>query len=117
MVPMTDLHPADFYETDLDDLRRAELRETEYGDMPGDLAEVLDEWLHDEHGVISSHHRVGSFLDRLAAAGYRVTKIEAPSFEEVLPLKVGAVVGFHVEKCTCLTAEGMVVHSDPRCAG
>lgn len=76
----------DDYEPDLDDLPRSQLREGALGDMPGDVADVLDEWLHDEHGVISSHHRLGSFLDRLAAVGYRVTKIEVPSFEELLPV-------------------------------
>jgi hypothetical protein len=53
--------------------------------MPGVVADVLDDWLHDKHGVISSHHHVGSFLDRLAAAGYRVTKTGVPEFEELLP--------------------------------
>lgn len=71
---------------DLDRMRRADLRETELGDMPGDVAEVLDDWLHDEHGVISSHHHVGSFLDRLAAVGYRVTRIDpGPPIERLLP--------------------------------
>lgn len=70
------------YEPDLDDLRRDQLHEL---GMPGDVADVLDDWLHDEHGVMSSHHHVGSFLDRLAAVGYRVTKIEVLSFEELLP--------------------------------
>lgn len=83
---MTDLRPDDLYETDLDSLRRDQLRETEYGDMPGDLAEVLDDWLHREHGVLSSHHRVGSFLEELAARGYRVTRIDpGPPIEQLLP--------------------------------
>jgi hypothetical protein len=74
------------YEPDLDDLPRSELREGSLGDMPGDVADVLDEWLASQHGVFSSHHGVGSFLDSLAAAGYRVTRIDpGPSFDELLP--------------------------------
>lgn len=70
---------------DLDRLPRAELRETEWGDMPGDVADVLDDWLHRNHGVLSSSHNVGDLLDSLAAAGYRVEKIKAPDFAELLP--------------------------------
>jgi hypothetical protein len=77
------------YEPDLDDLPRSELREGVLGDMPGDVADVLDDWLHEQHGVTSSHHGVGSFLDGLAAVGYRVTQIEpGPSIEELLPTSV-----------------------------
>jgi hypothetical protein len=79
------INPEDF-EPDLDDPPRSELREGPLGDMPGDVADVLDDWLHEQHGVTSSHHGVGSFLDGLAAVGYRVTRIETgPSFEELLP--------------------------------
>jgi hypothetical protein len=78
------INPED--EPDLDDLPRSQLREGSLGDMPGDVADVLDDWLHEQHGVTSSHHGVGSFLDGLAAVGYRVTKIDpGPSFEELLP--------------------------------
>jgi hypothetical protein len=71
------------FERDLDDLRRDQLHEL---GMPGDVADVLDGWLATQHGALSSHHGVGSFLDGLAAVGYRVTKIErGPSFEELLP--------------------------------
>jgi hypothetical protein len=71
---------------DLDSLPRAELREGELGDMPGDVADVLDEWLT-QHGVMSSNHGVGAFLDALAAVGYRVTKIDpGPPIEELLPV-------------------------------
>ncbi len=70
---------------DLDRMPRAELRETELGDMPGDVAEALDDWLHRNHGVLSSSHNVGDFLDELAARGYRVTKIEVPTFDDLLP--------------------------------
>ena len=69
----------------LDRLPRAELAETELGPMPYDLAQVLDTWLHTQHGMISGRHCVGAFLDELAAAGYRVTPIEAPAFEQLLP--------------------------------
>lgn len=75
-------NPEDF-EPDLDDLRRDQLHEL---GMPGDVADVLDEWLVTQHGVMSSHHGVGSFLDGLAAVGYRVTPIDpGPSIEELLP--------------------------------
>lgn len=71
---------------DLDRLPRAELAETELGDMPYDVAKVLDIWLHEQHGVTSSHHGVGAFLDELAAAGYRVTAIDpGPPIEQLLP--------------------------------
>ena len=77
--------PQDF-EPHLDDLRRDQLWETEHGDMPGHVANVLDDWLLEQHGVTSSRHGVGSFLDGLAAVGYRVTRIDpGPSFEELLP--------------------------------
>jgi hypothetical protein len=71
------------YEPDLDDLPRAQLRE--FGDMPGDVADVLDEWLAAQHGVFSSHHGVGSFLDGLAAVGYRVTPIPQSDIADLLP--------------------------------
>jgi hypothetical protein len=74
-------NPEDF-EPDLDNLRRDQLHEL---GMPGDVADVLDGWLHEQHGVMSSHHGVGSFLDALAAVGYRVTRIEVPAFDELLP--------------------------------
>lgn len=77
------INPEDF-EPDLDDVPRSGLRE--FGDMPGDVADVLDQWLFEQHGVASSHHGVGSFLEALAAVGYRVTPIDrGPSFEELLP--------------------------------
>jgi hypothetical protein len=79
----------DTCETDLDSLPRSELGETELGDMPYDVAKVLDIWLHEQHGVMSSHHGVGAFLDELAAAGYRVTAIDpGPPIEELLPASV-----------------------------
>lgn len=75
------INPEDF-EPDLDDLRRDQLHEL---GMPGVVADILDDWLVSQHGVMSSHHGVGAFLDELAARGYRVTKIEVPAFEELLP--------------------------------
>lgn len=73
------------YEPDLDDLPRSQLREGLLGDMPGDVADVLDEWLFEQHGVASSHHHVGAFLEMLADRGYRVTPIEKPAFDTLLP--------------------------------
>jgi hypothetical protein len=73
------------YEPDLDDLPRSQLREGSLGDMPGDVADVLDDWLATQHGVFSSHHGVGSFLDGLAAVGYRVTPIAPSDFADLLP--------------------------------
>lgn len=58
---------------DLDDVRRAELPE-----MPSAVAHVLDDWLMRKHGVMSSAHGVGLFLDLLAAEGYRVGPIVVP---------------------------------------
>jgi hypothetical protein len=75
-------NPEDF-DPDLDDLRRDELHEL---GMPGVVADVLDDWLAEQHGVYSSRRGVGAFLDELAARGYRVTPIEVPSFEELLPV-------------------------------
>ena len=72
-------------EPDLDNLPRAQLREGTLGDMPGDVADVLDDWLHQCHGILSSHHNVGVFLDLLAATGYRVTPIHpGPPLEQLL---------------------------------
>jgi hypothetical protein len=62
---------------DLDALTRDQLAE-----LPGPeraVADVLDDWNHREHGVMSSNHGVGLFLDLLATEGYRVTPIEAIS--------------------------------------
>lgn len=73
-------------EHDLDDLTRGQLHEL---GMPGVVSDILDDWLHEQHGVTSSHHGVGAFLDALAAAGYRVTAIDpGPSFEELLPASI-----------------------------
>ncbi|TDD37851.1 hypothetical protein E1287_07280 [Actinomadura sp. KC06] len=82
---MTYINPED-YEPDgeaLDRMTRAQLAE-----LPGPertVADVLDEWNRREHGVISSSHGAGLFLDLLAAEGYRVTPIDAPDLSELLP--------------------------------
>jgi len=52
----------------LDDLPRGELDQANAA-----LAEVLDEWLMRLHGLSSSAHGVGLFLDLLDDAGYKVT--------------------------------------------
>lgn len=72
-------------DVDLDRLPRAELAETQHGNMPAVVAAVLDQWLFEQHGVASSHHNVGAFLDALAADGYRVTRVEAPEFDQLIP--------------------------------
>ena len=70
-------------EPDLDDMTCAQLYEV--GDMPGVVAAVLDDWLHQCHGVLSSSHNTGTFLDLLAAGGFRVTPIDpGPSIDELL---------------------------------
>jgi hypothetical protein len=56
---------------DLDQLTRDQLADL---DGPAHaVAAVLDEWNHREHGVTSSSHGVGLFLDLLAAEGLQVT--------------------------------------------
>lgn len=68
---------------DLDRLTRAQL-----GELDGPaatVADVLDEWLVRLHGVTSSSHGAGLFLDLLAAEGWRVTAIDpGPSLDELL---------------------------------
>lgn len=79
---MTD--PVDPPDPDLDDLTRAQLHEL---DGPaGPVADVLDDWRYRHHGIMSSAHHVGSFLDLLAAEGWRITKIDpGPPIEQLLP--------------------------------
>jgi hypothetical protein len=67
---------------DLDTLDRSQL--AELAGPASAVAEVLDEWRHRLHGIISSEHGVGLFLDLLAARGFRVEPIEAPAFADVL---------------------------------
>jgi hypothetical protein len=67
---------------DLDALTRAELAEL---DGPAStVATVLDEWNHRLHGLTSSSHGAGLFLDLLAAEGWRVTPINAPDLDGLL---------------------------------
>lgn len=76
------INPED-YEPDPDDLTREEL--AEHNPMWRAVADTLDEWLHRMHGVTSSNHFAGSFLDWLAMNGYRVEPIDpGPPIEEVL---------------------------------
>lgn len=71
---------------DIDTLTRAELREWAHMPELAATADVLDDWLLRAHGVTSSGHNVGLFLDLLAADGYRVTAIDpGPPIEELLP--------------------------------
>lgn len=76
------INPED-YEPDPDDLARGEL--AEYDPMWRAVADTLDEWLFRMHGVISSHHNTGCFLDLLVLQGYDVVKREdLPPIEELL---------------------------------
>lgn len=68
-------------DADPDDLTRAQLAERAGPESV--VAGVLDDWLMRLHGVTSSAHGVGLFLDLLAAEGYRVTEI--PKSEVTLP--------------------------------
>lgn len=52
---------------DLDRLTRDQLPEP-----ARQIADILDDWLHRTHGILSSHHHVGLFLDLLAEAGLTV---------------------------------------------
>lgn len=68
---------------DLDDLTRAQLAELAH--LPfADLASALDEWLSRAHGVHSSHHGVGLFLDLLAERGLSVTRDDMPAVVETM---------------------------------
>jgi hypothetical protein len=68
---------------DLDALRRSDLAEL---DGPAyTVACVLDDWNRRLHGVISSDHGAGLFLDLLAAEGWRVEPIVVPTLDQLLP--------------------------------
>jgi hypothetical protein len=70
------INPED-YRPDPDDLTRAELAELAH--LPwADVANVLDEWNRRTHGVLSSHHGVGLFLDLLNEAGWHLVRNEPP---------------------------------------
>lgn len=66
-------------EVDLDTLTRADL--AELAGPEATVADVLDEWLLREHGVTSSSHGVGLFLDLLAAEGWRVERVQVPDIQ------------------------------------
>lgn len=70
---------------DLDTLTRADLAELAH--LPAAaVADVLDDWLLRAHGITSSGHNVGLFLDLLAAAGFQVTPIDpGPPIGSLLP--------------------------------
>lgn len=74
-------NPIEQPEPDLNDLSWSELDEVD--PKFATLARVLHVWA--EGRCCSKHHGVGDFMDRLAAAGYRVEPIVAPSFESLLP--------------------------------
>lgn len=77
---------SDTPERDPEDEIRDDLPRCHLNGMPAELDAVLHAWLRGNlYSLLSGMHHVGDFLDRLAAAGYRVTPIEAPSFEQLLP--------------------------------
>lgn len=57
----------------LDDLKRDDLPKA-----PKAVADVLDDWVARKHGILSSHHGVGLFLDLLADEGYTITLLHRP---------------------------------------
>lgn len=70
------INPED-YQPEPDDLTRAELDELAH--LPwAAVACALDEWNHRLHGVLSSAHGVGLFLDLLNEAGWHLVRNEAP---------------------------------------
>lgn len=73
--------PIERPDPNLDDLNEDEL--AEYDGIAADVAGVLSQWY--EERCCCRHHMVGTFLDLLAVAGYRVHAIVAPSFEEIMP--------------------------------
>lgn len=68
-------------DVDLDDLTRAQLAELAH-EPYADVASALDEWLSRAHGVHSSHHGVGLFLDLLNERGLAIIRDELPPLEE-----------------------------------
>ena len=62
---------------DLDLLTRAQLAEMPH--LPwADIASTLDELLAREHGLFSSAHGVGLFVELLAERGWQVTRLPEP---------------------------------------
>jgi hypothetical protein len=70
------INPEDF-QPDPDDLTRGELAELAHLPWP-DLAATLDEWKSRLHGVHSSAHGVGLFLDLLGEHGWEITRKPSP---------------------------------------
>ena len=73
--------PIEQPDPDLDDLSWDELEEVDPKAFT--VARLLHLWA--EERCCSKHHCVGTFLDLLAAEGYRVEPIQAPSFEDIRP--------------------------------
>lgn len=65
----------------MDAEERERINRTPRADLQGvhaPLADALDDWLHAQHGILSSAHAVGSFLADLADAGLQVVPTAAP---------------------------------------
>lgn len=77
---------------DLDDEPRAELGERDA--MHPVVASALEEWRRYMDGGPSNCHYLGTFLDLLAAEGYRVTPIEASDLANLLPAPKRVAVHF-----------------------
>lgn len=65
------------YEPDLDEIPANQLGE--HDDMYATLLDTLESWKAMRVGAHPLSHHVGSFLDELALAGYRIIKIEETS--------------------------------------
>lgn len=59
----------------LDTLTRDQLRDQKFT-TAADLADILDEWLHTEHGVFSGRHNAGHFLNLLYDRGYYLAAVD-----------------------------------------
>jgi hypothetical protein len=70
-------------EPDPDDLTRAQLAESD--PLLYDVALALDDWLHFNHGVLSSHHNAGHFWTLLHERGVGLVREDPPDFEPLLP--------------------------------
>lgn len=75
-APIGPDYNGDWPDPEPDDLTREQL--AEHDPMWRAVADTLDEWLSRLHGVTSSHHNTGAFLDFLALQGYQVTAIPKP---------------------------------------
>jgi hypothetical protein len=71
-------------DVDLDDVPRVELGERD--EAYGVVDEALSAWWDACDGTSTEWHGVGTFLDELAARGFRVTPIDpGPPLEQLLP--------------------------------